>query len=244
MRAVGETLLAIHYEADPDAVERRLPDPLEPNRSGEAFVYVADAIVNDTAARADPASIDPYATSFRQFCVVLPCRYDGTEGTYFTHHRVDTDLQLRTVRSMGYDSALADVHLTRYPPELREFTAPGAGDRVAGVATANGETLADAAVDLTERTDPAAVPWPVLTVFSRRSIADDTAGTGRESLADDLLLEVHEREWIDNVWTGDPTLELGSEALADLQPRTLRGGYYFDIGLVLGGLRPVSCGLP
>lgn len=75
--------------------------------------------------------------------------------------------------------------------------------------TAHGKTVAAAAIDISETGDRSDLPWPfLLTVFSDRSVADGTAGTGRESLG-------------------------------DIPPRELRGGYYFDIGLVLGGLQSV-----
>jgi uncharacterized protein YqjF (DUF2071 family) len=116
MRAVGETVLAVHYRTDPAAIERRLPPPLELIRGGEVMVYVVEAVINDTDQRANLESVDPHATSFSQFCVTLPCEYDGRNGTYFTFHRVDGDTKLGTVPALGYDSDLADVGLTRYPP--------------------------------------------------------------------------------------------------------------------------------
>ena len=241
VRAVGETVLAVHYRTDPAAIERRLPPPLELIRGGEVMVYVVKAVINDTDQRATLGSVDPHATSFSQFCVTLPCEYDGRKGTYFTFHRVDGDTQLGTVRAMGYDSDLADVGLTRYPPELRPFASSGVDRRVSGTVVDESGTIATVDIDLESEGTPDDLPWPfILTVFSHRSIADETSGTGRTKLADDVLLETHESESISGVHIGEPTLELETAALADVRPRDILGGYYFEIGLVLSGLERIN----
>ena len=170
--------------------------------------------------------------------MTLPCEYGERTGTYFTFHRVDADTQLGTVRALGYDSDLANVDLTRYPPELRALASPGVDRRVSGTVVDEDGTVATVDIDLESEGTPNDLPWPfILTAFSHRSIADETSGTGRTKLTNDVPTSLNLSR---ASMSGGAALELETAALADGRPRDILGGCYPEIGLVLGGLKRVK----
>lgn len=234
VRYVGETILGVRFRTDPDAARERIPDPLTPIRAGDAFCYFGEAVIEDPSIVAATGHLPPRLSTLYESAVVLPCELDGREGCFFAGHHADRDWSTRKFRSMGYDSELADVRLTRFPAELREFVAPGAGTVVQGETTADGETRMRGEARL--ETDDTGHPWPfALTVFGRRRLADPAAD-GDGLLVDDVTTETHASTAMPTVWAGEGDLSLHEEYFGDLRPVEVTGGYLFDISLEFEGM--------
>jgi len=233
VRSVGETVLAIRFETDPEALAERLPAPLELLRPGEAFCYIGEAVIRDPSLIEAAGHLPPRLSTLFESMVVVPCELDGREGCFFTGHHADRDWSTRKFRSMGYATELADIRMTRFPPELREFAAPEAGRPVEGRTSVNGRTRMWGRVRLESKGEH---PWPfALSVFGRRRLPDDAWNAESPLLVDDVTTESQQRAEMERVWCGEPELQLG-EAFDNLKPVSPVDGVLFDISLEFEGM--------
>ena len=231
-------MIAVHFEADPETLAARLPEPFEPIRSGEAFLYHGEAVIDDPRLVEAHSHLPPRLSTLHEAGVVIPCELDGRRGGFFTGHHADRDWSVRKFREMGYSSELASIRMTRFPGELRSFVAPESGRTVRARASANGATLMRSAVTLES---PAEHPWRpfVFTMFGRRQIPD---ALGDGLLADDVTAERHGRAEMEIVWGGSADVELHPDAFGDLLPVTVRGGYLFEFSLTFEGMEVLWTG--
>jgi hypothetical protein len=235
VRSVGESVVAVHFETDPEALADRLPDPFESIRPGEAFLYVGEAVIRDPDIVDAYGYLPPRLSTLFEAGVVIPCELDGRKGGFFVEHHADRDWSARKFREMGYSSKLADIHLTRFPGELREFVSPDAGRTVRAKATKHGTTPMAARVTLEE---PAEHPWRefAFTVFGRREIEDELTTSGPALLANDVTAESHTRAEMESVRSGSAEIDLHPDYFGDLLPLTVKGGYFFEFSLGFEGM--------
>jgi hypothetical protein len=235
VRYVGETVVAVHFSTDPDAHADRIPDPLEPIREGEAMALFGQSVVNDPSIIEEHGYLPPRLSNLHESSIILPCELDGDEGYLFTHHHADRDWSVRKFSAMGYDSQLADIRLTRHPPELAEFVEREPGKVVEAKTSTNGHTHMRATVDL-ESTD-VEHPWPShYGTFGRRRVKDQTIGADHSFLVNDITTETHSSSGRPEMWGGEADLTLHGREFGDLQPHEVHEGFVFDISMEFQGM--------
>ena len=235
VRSVGETVAAVHFETDPEALAERLPDPFELIQPGEAFLYHGEAVIRDPDLIEAHGYLPPRLSTLFEAGVLIPCELDGRKGGFFTGHHADRDWSARKFRQMGYSSDVADIKMTRFPGELREFTGPESGQTVKARTSKNGQRVMESEVTLE---GPGDHPWDsfVFTVFGRRHIEDETLGANQSLLVNDVTAESHGRATMETVWEGSASINLHRDLFDDLQPVTALGGYLFEFGLGFEGM--------
>lgn len=234
-RNVGETVLGIHFRTDPEVHAEHVPDPLEPIKPGEAMALFGQTVLHDEETNDEWDYPPPRLSALHESSVIFPCEIEGTEGFLFTHHHADRDWAVRNFSAMGYDSTLAEMYLSRYPPELREFIPRDAGAVVeAKTSTTNGIQMHGSVRLETEDVDH---PWPAdYTVFGRRKVRDESIDSPTPLLVNDITTETYERAERHTIWRGEADLTLGERGFGDLQPTEVLGGYVWDITLQFEGM--------
>ena len=234
VRSVGESVLAVHFETDSDALAERLPDPFELIRPGESFLYVGEAVISDPDIIDVHGHLPPRSSTLFEAGVIVPCELDGCNGGFFVDHYADRDWAAEKFRAMGYDSRLAEIALTRFPGELRNFVAPEGGRTVRARVQRRGSVPMAARVTLEK---PAEHPWRefAFTVFGRRKMADELT-SGPALIANDVTAESHSRAEMETVWGGSADVELHPVQFGDLLPVTIKSGYFFEFSLGFEGM--------
>lgn len=229
-RHVAQEFMMIHFRTDPDILRKYLPEPFVLNHSGEALMWLADSHFNDEAIAARSPFVYPNLNYMREVVLVAPCKMEDMPGVYMTNVWQDRDWCYARGPVLGYNTELAEVHLTRFPGGMRTFYQPEPGKKVKGVLRLGGQELASAWMELEgEASGP---PWPeFLKVFGRRKVEDLL--DPEVPLINDVLLEYHDEETLGKFWRGTPHMRLG--AFMKDWPVELIEGYFTSVAFSTAG---------
>ncbi len=224
--------LIVEYRTDPDAVIALLPPELEPaDDPGAVAAIFADwqSCSNDLHELTDPIQ-----SQYKEFFLVVGAKYRGEPVSRCVYIWVDKDFAMFRGYIQGFPKKLGSIHITRAMAVGKATPRIEAGGRFGATCTAGSREIARATVTLRElsKTGPTVNDPPMYN--SRHFPAYD-------GLRPDVF-ELVKSGGFDRdatpIWEGDATLELGTNAIEDLQaikPHSIIKGYRFSFGYSVHG---------
>jgi acetoacetate decarboxylase len=226
-------IIAVDFNAAPDAIAALLPSGLAPTPEGAASVVFADwcsASDHDERVLADPA-VGQYKEAY---LVLHAVRGDKKVGRV-PFIWVDSELSLLRGQIQGFPKKLGQVAMTRPVALGRGGVRKQEGSLFAAHASSHGRRVLTAAVRIEAQTErlPKAATLPL--VHTRLFPAIDRS----EPSVHELQLGTIGNFECGTIFTGPGKLELGTteyEELAPLGPLKVGAGYVFSMAFsVLGG---------
>jgi acetoacetate decarboxylase len=237
-------LLLIHFRADETTLNALLPAPLEPSeKQGEAFFWSPNlrCYPDDT----DPTSISPYRSSYNVAVIGIPCKLNGVETMYSAYQWADKDWLIVLSWFLGACSKLAVLEQSGTHNMLSRLARePSVGTRIRKMVSRNGEKLIDLSftpkeIVLMEDMDFYLSSLPLT---CERHIPDCSFPRTGRPLIHDLTQMVMNNTEFGEIFSGDANLrffEADNEALTDLNPTCVMGGYWLPMSFSLQGIKSV-----
>ena len=229
--------LVVEYRTDPDAARAFLPPELEPGDD----IGTAAAIFVDWQSCSDSGEelLDPVRAQYKEFFVVLACRYEDEPVTRCPFMWVDRGMPLVRGLIQGFPKKPGSIWMTRPVTVGRAGPRLEPGARLAGTASSSERRLAEAVVTLTglSETGPTVNSPPLFNtrLFPAWEAAD-------EPLLEHVWAGGRDRE-ISPVWEGEASLrffESPADELAELAPVEVGKGFWFSFGYTVDGGRRVE----
>ncbi|MGH2494542.1 MAG: acetoacetate decarboxylase family protein [Ktedonobacteraceae bacterium] len=224
--------LIVEYRTDPEAVAALLPPELQPAEDPGAVA----AIFADWQSCSDDLHelTDPIQAQYKEFFIVVGCRYQGKPASRCVYIWVDKDFAMYRGWIQGFPKKLGSIHMTRAFPLGRATPKIEAGARFGATCAANDRQIARAVVTLRQvsETGPTVNDPPMHN--TRHFPAYDSDGPAIFEL---VKSGGYDRE-ISEIWEGDAELTFYSDTLEDLQaiaPREIIKGYRFSFGYTVHG---------
>jgi len=225
-------LMIIEYCTNPDAIAALLPPELEP---GEDPGAVAAVFADWQSCSADfHELLDPIRAQYREFYIVVSCRYQGRPATRCVYIWVDKDFAMLRGWIQGFPKKLGSVHMTRSwsvgkaAPRLEPGAKFGAtcasADRQIARATL---TLRQISEQGSTVTDP-----PI----HNTRLFPAAAGL-RPDVYELVKVGGYDRE-VGEIWEGDAELTFFPDAVEDLMaiaPQSIIKGYRFSFAYSVMG---------
>ncbi len=229
--------LVVEYRTEPEAARAFLPPELEPGDDAGS----AAAIFVDWQSCSDSGEelLDPVRAQYKEFFVVLACRYEGEPVTRCPFMWVDRGMPLVRGLIQGFPKKPGSIWITRPVTVGRAGPRLEPGARLAGTVSSSERRLAEAVVTLTglSETGPTVNSPPL---FNTRLFpaweAEDAP------LLEHVWAGGRDRE-LSPVWEGEATLrffESPADELADLGPVEVGKGFWFSFGYTVDGGRRVE----
>jgi enduracididine biosynthesis enzyme MppR len=229
--------LIVEYEADAEAVRAFLPPELEP---GDDLGRAA-AIFVDWQSCSDFGDelLDPVRAQYKEFFVVVACRYNGERVTRCPFMWVDRGMPLVRGLVQGFPKKPGSIWMTRPITVGRAGPRLERGGRFGATLAAADRRLAEATLELTHvsETGPTVNSPPL---FNTRLFP--AWDTDDEPVYEHVWAGGRDRE-ISPVWEGKATLRFfGSpvDELAVLAPVRVGPGFWFSFGYTVEGGRRVE----
>ena len=225
-------LLIVEYTTDPEAARAFLPPELEPDEDlGSAAAIFADW---QTCSESGGELLDPVRAQYKEFFVVLACRYQGEPVTRCPFMWVDQAMPLVRGHIQGFPKKAGSVWITRPVTVGRAGPRPEPGGRFAATLAASDRRLAEATLTLTGLSEEGpTVNSPPL--FNTRFFPAWDAGS--EPLHEHVWAGGRDRE-ISPIWEGEATLrffESPVDELAALAPAEVIRGFWLSFGYTVDG---------
>jgi acetoacetate decarboxylase len=226
-------LLTIEYRAEPGAVGRWLPDPIEPAEEDPDAVAVVFA---DWQSCSDTFTelLDPVRSQYKEAFLVVRCRYRGEHYSRCIAIWVDKDFALARGWHQGYPKKFGSIWMTRPVSVGKAGPRLEPGGRFGASVSVFDRRIVDARFTITGRSDSAGFvnALPMLHGRYFPSIEEGQAPSMDE------LVTMKSYDWDgSDVWTGDAELTFGDspvEELTSLAPREMIAGYYRSVGVTWG----------
>ena len=226
--------LVVEYRADPGAAGAFLPPELELGDDAGA----AAAVFADWQSCSDSGEelLDPVRAQYKEFFVVLACRYRGEAVTRCPFMWVDKGMPLVRGLIQGFPKKPGSIWMTRPITVGRAGPRLEAGGRFAATLSAGDRRLADATLTLTGLSaDGPTVNAPPLwntRLFPAWDVDD-------EPFLEHVWAGGRDRD-VSPVWEGDATLafyDSPADELAELAPVEVGKGFWFSFGYTVDGGR-------
>jgi acetoacetate decarboxylase len=224
--------IVIEFQADPDAARSFLPRALDPGDD----IGAAAAIFADWQSCSDTGDelVDPIRSQYKEFYVVLACRYRGEPVTRCPLMWVDKGFSLARGWIQGFPKKPGSVWMTRPVTVGKAGPRLEPGGRFGATLAAEDRRLAEATLTLTapSPTGPTVNTPPL--VNTRYLPPWDPSD---EPVYQHVRAGGRDRE-ISTVWEGDATLRFFNspvDELAALQPVEVGKGFWFSFGFTADG---------
>jgi acetoacetate decarboxylase len=226
-------LLTIEYRAEPDAVARWLPDPLEPAEDEPDAVAV---IFADWQSCSDTFEelLDPVRSQYKECFAVVRCRYRGEHYSRCIAIWVDKDFALARGWHQGYPKKLGSIWMTRPVAYGKAGPRLEPGGRFGASVAVHDRRIVQARFTITgpSETNGFVNALPMLHHRSFPSIVEGAPASMDE------LVTMRSFDWEGSpVWTGEAELAFGDspvEELESLAPREIIAGYWRSVGVTWG----------
>lgn len=224
--------LIVEYRTDPEGVVALLPPELEPAEDPGA---VAAIFADWQSCSGDFHELtDPIQAQYKEFFLVVGCRYQGEPASRCVYIWVDKDFAMYRGWIQGFPKKLGSIHLTRTYPVGKATPRIEAGARFGATCTANDRQIARAVVTLRQVSEAGPTVNSPPMYNSRHFPAYDSDGPAVFEL---VKSGGYDRE-VTEVWEGDAELTFYPDTLEDLQaiaPREIIKGYRFSFGYTVHG---------
>jgi acetoacetate decarboxylase len=229
--------LIVEYRTDPEAARAFLPPELE---AGDDLGAAAAIFVDwQSCSEGGQELLDPVRAQYKEFFVVLACRYAGEPVTRCPFMWVDQGMPLVRGLIQGFPKKPGSIWMTR--PVTVGLAGPRleAGGRFGASLAANDRRLAEATLTLTSVSEegPTVNSPPLLNTrfFPAWDEEDDP-------LTEHVWAGGRDRE-ISPIWEGEATLrfyEAPADELYDLAPIEVGKGFWFSFGYTVDGGKRVE----
>jgi acetoacetate decarboxylase len=226
-------LLTIEYRAEPGAVSRWLPEPLEPAEEDPDAVGV---IFADWQSCSDSFEelVDPVRSQYKECFVVVRCRYASEHYSRCIAIWVDKDFALARGWHQGYPKKLGSIWMTRPVAHGRAGPRLAPGGRFGASVSVHDRRIIDARFTITGPSETNGFV-NALPMLHHRYLPSIVEG---EPPSLDELVTMRSYDWdASPAWTGDAEIAFGSspvEELASLAPRETIAGYWRSVGATWG----------
>jgi acetoacetate decarboxylase len=224
--------LIVEYRTNPDNVIALLPRELEPADDPGAVA----AIFADWQSCSDDGHelLDPIQAQYREFFLVVGCKYQGQPASRCVYIWVDKDFAMYRGYIQGFPKKLGSIHLTRTFLVGRAAPRIQAGARFGATCTAGSREIARATLTLRKisPTGPTVNDPPMHN--TRHFPAYDGALPDVYEL---VRAGGYDRE-VSDIWEGDATLDFGPNPIEDLGaigPHEIIKGFRFSFGYSVKG---------
>ena len=229
--------LVIEYRTDPDRARALLPAELDPDETlGTAAAIFVDW---QTCSDSGDELLDPVRAQYKEFFVVLACRYQGEPVTRCPFMWVDHGMPLVRGLIQGFPKKPGAIRMTRPVTVGRAGPRLEPGGRFGASLAASDRRLAEATLTLRSLSEEGpTVNSPPL--FNTRFFPAWDAES--EPLVEHVWAGGRDRE-ISPIWEGDATLRFFDspvDELAVLAPVTVDRGFWFSFGYTVDGGRRVE----
>ncbi len=224
--------LVIEYRADPEAARALLPPELEP---GDDLGAAAAIFVDwQSCSESGEELVDPVRAQYKEFFVVLACRFRGEPVTRCPFMWVDQGMPLVRGLIQGFPKKPGSIWMTRPVTVGRAGPRLEAGGRFGATLAAADRRLAEATLTLTGLSEEG----PTVNAPPLWNTRLFPAWDGEEEpLYEHVWAGGRDRD-ISPVWEGDATLrfhESPADELADLAPVEVGKGFWFSFGYTVAG---------
>ncbi len=224
--------LIVEYLTDPEAVMALLPPELEPAEDpGAVAAIFADwqSCSNDFHELTDPIQ-----AQYKEFFIVVGCRYQGQPASRCVYIWVDKDFAMYRGWIQGFPKKLGSIHITRAFPVGRATPKIEAGARFGATCTANDRQIARAVVTLQQisETGPTVNNPPMHNTRHFPAYDNDNP-----AIFELVKSGGYDRE-ISDIWEGNAELTYYPNTLENLQaiaPHEIIKGYRFSFGYTVHG---------
>lgn len=233
----GADVVAVHFRADPDRLQRLLPGSLRVDE-GRCTAYVGR--FHNTSAQRPRAMLDnPGAAYYEEAALTIACTHGERRGNFPAFVWVSREFSLVRGWLNGYPKKLGDVSFAR-PHALNPVTGGVAqGAVAAGICSRNGFMLLRVGIDVEAQGTAADLRGRPSTFGHRSWPALDPTQTAVSE-----IVEVNRSDLrVADVWTGKPHLTLGEapdEELDWFQPLSLEGAVLYSYGFRIAGARVIE----
>ncbi len=237
-------MMVINYRADPDAVKKHIPEPLEPSSQPDSATVTFPTSLSLWDSDKDMIFINPERTKYTECIIYVDCRYQGVEGQKIAYIWVDNDFTMLRGWFMGAPKKLGRIHLSYEKRHLYELNAAlgkfGTGTRLKGFLEADGERLVTATMTLGKQISPEELPAS----FSKKNYNiihfPDIEIGATKPLVHRLVEHIADTR-IGEVWEAtDATLAFTESEIEEhiaLQPRQITSAYFLSMGFTHRGTR-------
>jgi acetoacetate decarboxylase len=227
-------LLTIEYRAEPGAVARWLPEPLEPaeeDPDAVACIFADWQSCSDTFEEL----LDPVRSQYKECFLVVRCRYRGETYSRCVAIWVDKDFALARGWHQGYPKKLGSIWMTRPVSHGKAGPRLAPGGRFGASVAVHDRRIIEARFTITGPAEANGFvnAHPMLHHRIFPSIEPGRPPSMRE------LVTMRSTDWdLGPVWTGEA--ELGFlpspvEELESLAPREIIAGYWRSVGATWAG---------
>ncbi len=223
-------VIQVVYRADPEAVRRVLPPPLEPGPEPDRVTARVTEVISVSDGDPDLAYRQPEATQYGEAIVTVSCRYRGEAGVYLPFIWTDHDWSMARGWLNGWPKKVAQVRMTRLHPLHPKLPPIGPGARLAGVLSRHGERILFAGVTLESASRAEELPR-LGTYFGIRYLPN--VDPRRPPSVHELVRVQTTGRVVTDVWKGSGELKLypaENEELLPLAPRHIESAFYFRSG--------------
>jgi acetoacetate decarboxylase len=210
--------LVIEYRADPAAVAGLLPRELDPaeDAGGVAAIFADWQTCSDDGHEL----LDPLLGQYKEFFVVVACRYQGQPASRCVYIWVDRDFAMYRGWIQGFPKKLGSIHMTRLYPVGRATPRLQAGARFGATCTAGSREIARAVVTLRR----VSKEGPVVSAPAMHNTRHFPAYDAPIPAVFELVRAGGRDREISDVWEGDAELAFGSRTIEELNALAPTGG--------------------
>jgi acetoacetate decarboxylase len=225
--------LIVEYRADPAAVAALLPPELDPAEEEPGAVA---AIFADWQSCSDDGHelIDPIQSQYREFFLVVACRYEGRPASRCVYIWVDKDFAMYRGWIQGFPKKLGSIHMTRIFDAGRATPRVEAGARFGATCAANDRQIARAVVTLRRVSETG----PTVNDPPMHNTRHFPAYSGLRPDVFELVRAGGRDRDASEIWEGDAELRLYDDTLEDLAaiaPLEVGKGFRFSFGYTVEG---------
>ena len=232
----------IVYQADPEAVARFLPAPLEPSleNPGGVVLHMNSYI---SRIREDNLLLElPERCNYNETYLECRCRYQGKETKTYLYFWVDKDFSLLRGWLLGSPKKFGETHVSfekRHMFELNpHFPQFDKGFEMGGVCSAHMEKLIYASCKLDKRIKAEELHPDILMPTNNRFIYPDIQ-IGYQGRAVDKMIHGVIDTWYGDVWQcSDPKIEFFDSVVEEhqlLRPVSIEASYFYQLGFTVYG---------
>ena len=238
-------LLLVHFEADAQALNALLPEPLEPaDRPGEAFLWSPHLRCHPADQRAD--ELNPARTHYNVAVIGIPCKFQGKPSMFSAFQWGDRDWLVIVSWFLGACSKLAQIEQTGLHPMYRLGEDPGGllGASLVRTVSRHGEKLIEMKFQPEEYVPPEALEFYTrnLPLTCMRHFPDVEVPPRGRPRVHDLAQMVMSGTQFGSMIRGSADLRFfaaDNEELLPIQPKRVLGGYWLPMSFLLQGVRVV-----
>ena len=229
--------LVVEYRTEPEAARALLPPELD---GGDELGSAAAIFVDwQTCSDSREELLDPVRAQYKEFFVVLACRYDGDPVTRCPFMWVDAGMPLVRGLIQGFPKKPGTIRMTRPVTVRRAGPRLEPGGRFGATLAASDRRLAEATLTLAALSEEGpTVNSPPL--FNTRFFPEWDADA--EPLHEHVWAGGQDRE-ISPIWEGEATLrflEAPTDELATLAPLEVGKGFWLSFAYSVDGGRKVE----